>query len=100
VRFGGPEEKKAFCMKDTPRKQSESSGTWVQRIWDECDKYDTKCPEVLTMELLETYSRGDAKSGNDNLPPIPPKNAKSFRSVAGATGNSAKAAGRRSDATT
>ena len=85
-------------MKDTPRKEGESFGTWVRRIWDECDKYDTKCPEVLTIELLEEYSQDNTKSGNDNLPEILSQEAKSFRSGNGSTDNSANLEGRKSHA--
>ncbi|MGB2666260.1 MAG: hypothetical protein WAK48_19815 [Candidatus Acidiferrum sp.] len=98
--LAGLKKRKRFAaiVKDTPRHEGEPFGAWVRRIWDECDKYDTTIPTVVTEELLERYARGNAKSGNDNLPPIPSKNAKSFRSDKGDTGNSANLEGRRNDA--
>jgi hypothetical protein len=96
----GLKKRKRFAeiVKDTPRQKGESSGAWVRRIWDECDKYETNCPEVLTIEFLEKCSRGSAKNQTENLPQILSPDAKSFRSGNGDTGNSAKAEGRRSDA--
>lgn len=93
----GVKQKKQFAaiVEDTPRKEGELYSAWVRRIWDECEKYETNCPTVLTDELLEKYSRSKPKRQAENLPPIPSKNAKSFRSVVGNTGNSAKAVGRR-----
>ena len=88
----------AAIVKDTPRQEGESSGAWVRRIFDECDKYVTDFPEVITVELLEKYSRGNAKNQEDNLPQILSRNAKSFRFGNGDTGNSAKAEGRKSHA--
>jgi hypothetical protein len=96
----GLKKRKSFAaiVKDTPRKEGESSGAWVRRIWDQCDKYETDVPVILTVELLEKYSRKYDVKSKGNLPPIAPENAKSFRSVEGNTGNSAKVEGRRSDA--
>jgi hypothetical protein len=96
----GLKKRKRFAeiVKDTPRQEGESSGAWVRRIWDECEKYETNCPKALTEELLEECSRVPAKTRKDNLPPILLQNAKSFRSVGGVTGNSAKAEGRKSHA--
>jgi hypothetical protein len=97
----GLKKRKRFAaiVKDTPRKEGESSGAWVRRIWDECDKYETDVPLMLTVELLEKYSRRYDVKSKGNLPTIAPENAKSFRSVGGDAGNSAKVEGRRSDAT-
>jgi hypothetical protein len=96
----GPKKRNRFAaiVKDTPRKEGESSGAWVRRIWDECDKYETDCPLNLTVELLNMYAGKASKRSADNLPVIELENAKSFRSVGGNTGNSAKAEGRKSDA--
>jgi hypothetical protein len=56
----GLKKKKRFAeiVKDTPRLEDEPYGSWVRRIWDECEKYDTHCPTNITVELLEKYSRG------------------------------------------
>jgi hypothetical protein len=96
----GLKKRKRFAaiVKDTPRQEGESSGAWVRRIWDECDKYVTKCPRLLSIELLERYSRRNSKNRGDNLPQILSQDAKSFRSGNGDTGNSAKAERRKSHA--
>jgi hypothetical protein len=67
-------------VKDTPRQEGETFSSWVGRIWDECEKYDTKTPHVIiTEELLEEYSQGSAKKQKNNLPAIPSGAAKPFR---------------------
>lgn len=43
----------AEIVRETPREEGETPIAWVRRIWDQCAKYDTKCPKVLTEELLE-----------------------------------------------
>lgn len=55
----GPKKRKRFAeiVRETPRREGESSLSWVRRIWDRCREYDTKCPAVLTEELLEKYSQ-------------------------------------------
>ncbi len=68
----------AEIVKETPRQEGETSFAWVRRIWDECDKYDTKCPAVITEGLLKKYSQGSAKKQKNNLPAIPSRAAKSF----------------------
>ena len=52
----------ADIVKETPREAGEACGAWVRRIWNQCDKYDTKCPTVITEELLQKLSRGRANS--------------------------------------
>jgi hypothetical protein len=47
----------AEIVKETPRDEGETSSAWVHRIWNECDKYETNIPTVLTDELLEKYSQ-------------------------------------------
>jgi hypothetical protein len=68
-------------VKQTPRQEGETYIAWVRRIWDQCDKYDTKCPRVITEELLQKCSQRSAKNQINNLPPISADTAKSFRSV-------------------
>jgi hypothetical protein len=96
----GLKKRKRFAaiVKDTPRHEGETFRAWVRRIWDECDKYETICPKVLTEELLESCSISRAKRWKENLPANPSREAKSFRSVGGEAGNSANVGGRRSDA--
>jgi hypothetical protein len=65
----GLKKKKRFAdiVKETPRQDGETASAWIRRIWDECDKYDTQCPTVLSEEILERYSKRDRRSKN-NLP--------------------------------
>jgi hypothetical protein len=65
-------------VKDTPHQEGETFNSWVGRIGDECEKYDTKIPHVVTEELLQKCSQGSAKKRKNNLPVIPPGAAKSF----------------------
>lgn len=60
----GPKKRKRFAeiVRETPRREGESSLSWVRRIWDRCREYDTTCPAVLTEELLEKYSQRAPKS--------------------------------------
>jgi hypothetical protein len=44
-------------VKETPRMEGETNITWVHRIWDACEEYGTKCPSVITIELLEKLSQ-------------------------------------------
>jgi hypothetical protein len=69
----GIKKRKRFAeiVKETPRQECETDTLWVRRIWDECEKYDTKCPTVITVELLETYSQDGGKNQKNNLPVIP-----------------------------
>jgi hypothetical protein len=50
----------ADIVKETPREEGEACVAWVRRIWNQCDKYDTECPAVITEELLQKLSRGRA----------------------------------------
>jgi hypothetical protein len=65
-------------VKETTRQKGETYIAWVRRVWDECAKYDTKCPTVITEELLEEYSHGSAKSQKKNLPVSSSRAGKSF----------------------
>ena len=69
----GLKKRKRFAeiVKETPRQERETPNAWVRRIWDQCAVYDTKCPKVLTEELLEEYSQGSAKNQKNNLPALP-----------------------------
>ncbi len=77
----GVQKRKRFAeiVKETPHLDGETNIAWVRRIWDECEKYDTKCPAVVTVELLQKYSHDGAKNQKNNLPVIPSGTAKSFR---------------------
>jgi hypothetical protein len=79
----GLKERKRFAdiVRETPRQEGETYIVWVRRIWDQCSKYDTNCPAVITEELLQKCSQGDAKNQKNNLPVIRPCAAKSFRSA-------------------
>jgi hypothetical protein len=58
----------AEIVKETPRQEGETYTLWVRRIWDQCAKYDTKCPAVITEELLQKCLQGGAKNQKNNLP--------------------------------
>lgn len=79
----GPKERKRFTeiVKETPRQEDETYIGWVRRIWDQCAKYDTKCPAVITEEHLQKCSQGSAKNRENNLPVIPRSATKSFNYV-------------------
>jgi hypothetical protein len=55
----GLKERKRFrdIVKETPRLEGETDRAWTQRIFDECDKYETNIPRVIALELLEKWSR-------------------------------------------
>ncbi len=76
----GLKKRKPFgeLVRETPRQEGETPIAWVRRIWDQCAKYDTKCPKFLTEELLEKYSQDSANTQRNNLPVIPDRAAKSF----------------------
>jgi len=76
----GLKKRKRFAeiVRETPRQEGETFTAWVRRIWDQCEKYDTKCPTVITEALLRRYSRGSTKNQKNNLPVIPSGAAKSF----------------------
>ena len=77
----GLKERKRFAdiVRETPRQEGETYIAWVRRIWDQCSKYDTNCPTVITVELLEKCSQGETKGQKNNLPLVPGHAAKSFR---------------------
>lgn len=58
-------ERKRFrdIVKETPRLEGETDLAWVRRVLDECDKYETNIPSVITTELLEKYSRSGLNAG-------------------------------------
>ena len=78
----GPKKPKRFAeiVKETPRQEGEAFIAWARRIHDQCARYVTKYPTVVTEELLEKCSRGKRENHENNLPVIPPAAAKSFRS--------------------
>jgi DNA-binding transcriptional MocR family regulator len=84
----GLKKRKRFSeiVKETPRQEGETYIAWVRRIWDQCAKYDTNCPAVITEELLQKCSQGGANNQKNNLPPIFGGAAKSFRTVQGKAG--------------
>lgn len=47
----------AHIMKEAPRQEGEAFIAWARRISDECDKYETNRPSVITEELLEKLSQ-------------------------------------------
>jgi hypothetical protein len=77
----GLKKRKHFpeIVKDTLRQEGETYVSWVRRIWDECEKYDTKCPRVITEELLEKCSQSSGRDHKNNLPLVSARDAKSFR---------------------
>ncbi len=81
----GVKERKRFAeiVKETARQEGETYNAWVRRIWDECEKYETNCPAVVTEELLERYSQSTAKNQKNNLPAISTGVAKSIETVSG-----------------
>lgn len=77
------QQRKRFedVVRETPRREGETFVSWIRRIWDECEKYDTTHrPTVITEELLERYSRGARQKRTNNLPLMRNGFAKSFRS--------------------
>jgi hypothetical protein len=66
-----PRKRFAKIVKDTPRLEGEDYISWVRRIWDECEKYDTNCPTSVTEELLDKYSRGSVRQNGKNNLPVP-----------------------------
>jgi hypothetical protein len=80
-----PKKRKRFAeiVKETLREEGETCMAWARRIWDQCEKYDTKCPTVISEELLQRYSQGSTKNQKNNLPVILCGGAKSFGRVSG-----------------
>ena len=60
----GVKKRKRFAeiVKETPRQEGEANVAWVRRIWDQCNKYNTKYPAVIRAEFLEKCSQGRVKS--------------------------------------
>jgi hypothetical protein len=81
----GPKKTKRFAeiVKQTPSQEGEAFIPWARRIHDQCAKYDTKYPTVVTEELLQKCSRSSMKHQKNNLPAISGGAAKSFRTVQG-----------------
>jgi hypothetical protein len=77
----GPKKRKHFAeiVRESPRQEGETYPAWVRRIWNQCANYDTKCPAVITEELLQRCLQGSARGHKNNLPPIRTGGAKSFR---------------------
>jgi len=55
----GVKKQKRFAeiVKETLRQEGEASLPWMRRILDECTKYDTNVPTIISEELLEKLSR-------------------------------------------
>jgi hypothetical protein len=43
-------------VKGTPRLEAETDNAWGRRIWDECIKYGTEPPDVITEEMVRKWS--------------------------------------------
>ena len=59
----GTKKRKQFAqiVRETPRHEDETPDEWIRRIWSECDKYDTRCPDVIEFEELEHLSQPRVK---------------------------------------
>jgi hypothetical protein len=57
----------SVVVKETRRQEGETQVSWVRRIWDQCAKFGTRCPDVITEELLQGITTNRKK----NLPAIP-----------------------------
>jgi len=55
----GVRQRKRFAniVRETPRQKDEAYVHWIRRIWDECEKYETSVPSVISDELLDRLSR-------------------------------------------
>jgi hypothetical protein len=51
-----PRKRFMEIVKGTPRLEAEADAAWVRRIWDECAKYGTDCPSVITEEMVRKWS--------------------------------------------
>jgi hypothetical protein len=58
-------KKKRFAsiVKGTPRLKDETDSEWIRRIWVECEKYETRYPDVIEIEALEELCRPRKKGG-------------------------------------
>lgn len=61
----GTKEKKRFSqiVKETPHQEGETHADWIRRILDQCSKYETDTPTVISVELLEKWSRSTRTIG-------------------------------------
>jgi len=50
-------------VKGTPRLKDETDSEWIRRIWVECEKYETRYPDVIEIEALEELCRPRKKGG-------------------------------------
>lgn len=76
-------KRKSFkqIVKETPRLEDETPVAWVRRIWDQCAKYGTECPDEITEGLLQKLSQAGSENGWNNLPAEISAAGKSFRTV-------------------
>jgi hypothetical protein len=51
-----PRKRFMEIVKGTPRLEGDADVAWVRRIWDECAKYGTDCPSVITEEMVRKWS--------------------------------------------
>lgn len=58
-------KKKRFAsiVRGIPRLKDETDGEWISRIWVECEKYETRYPDVIEIEALEELCRPRKKGG-------------------------------------
>jgi hypothetical protein len=56
----GTKKRKQFAqiVRETPRHEGETPNEWIRRIWSECDKYETRAPNVIEFEELEVVTGG------------------------------------------
>jgi hypothetical protein len=47
-----PRKRFMEIVKGTPRLESETDVAWVRSIWDQCAKYGTECPSVITEGMV------------------------------------------------
>ena len=59
----GTKKRKQFAqiVRETPRQEGETLSEWIRRIWSECDKYETRIPDVIEFEELERLSEPRVK---------------------------------------
>ena len=62
-RAAGLKKRKSFAVivRQTQRMVGEAPAAWMRRIWDECSKYDTNVPSVISVEQLEELSRPQSR---------------------------------------
>jgi hypothetical protein len=61
----GTKKRKQFAqiVRETRRHEGETPSEWIRRIWSECDKYETRIPDVIEFEALERFSQTRVKRG-------------------------------------